>query len=379
MRPAGTIQATGPAIRVMQIVLSLHTGGLERVVIDLVQSAGADFEMIVCCLEETGAWANEVPRVIALGKKPGIDWSLFCKIRRLALQENVRVIHTHNATAHFYGAIGAKLAGARVLHTEHGVNIGREAQYARLNRIAAPFTDISVSVSKWRDDVPVVPNGIHVERFAQSGTGFSPVSGLAKLNGRDARSTPLRRVGSVGRLVQEKNYPLLIRAVAGIPGAELILVGDGPLRSELEQQVKRTSRPFSAAGQSPATGETPVPLVQFLGVRSDIPELLASLDVFALSSSTEGMSIALLEAMAAGCPIVVTAVGGNTELIQHEVTGLVVPPDDEPALRAAIRRLLDDRALAARLGAAAQTRAREKYGVASMTQRYEELWRRLAA
>jgi glycosyltransferase involved in cell wall biosynthesis len=116
-----------------------------------------------------------------------------------------------------------------------------------------------------------------------------------------------------------------------------------------------------------------------LGARTDIPELLASFDVFALSSSTEGMSIALLEAMAAGCPIVVTAVGGNTELIEHEATGLVVPPDDEPAMRSAIQRLLDDRVLAARLGAAAQARAREKYSLDAMTRRYEELWRRLAS
>ena len=91
------------------------------------------------------------------------------------------------------------------------------------------------------------------------------------------------------------------------------------------------------------------------------------------------MSIALLEAMAAACPTVVTAVGGNTELIQHEVTGLVVPPDDAAALRAAIERLLDDRGLANRLGAAAREVARQRYSVAVMTQRYEELWRRLAA
>ena len=323
-------------VNVMQVVLSLRVGGLERVVVDLVNHASDEFRLLVCCLEETGTWANEVSRAVALGKRSGVDWGLFRKLARLARAENIDVIHTHNSTAHFYGAIAGKLAGKRVLHTEHGVNVGHEARYRRLNRLAAPFTDLTVGVSSQLPGVPVVANGIDVERFARPRTAAG------------------KRIGSVGRLVREKNYPLLIRAVTGIPGAELVLVGDGPLRGEL-------------------TG------AQVLGARADIAELLSTFDVFALSSSTEGMSIALLEAMAAACPIVVTAVGGNTELIEDEVTGLVVPPDDEPALRKAIARLLDNGALAGKLGAAAQQRARQQFSVTGMTRRYEELWRRLAA
>jgi len=300
-----------------------------------------NFDLSFAASKNLAHGPTQVPRIVALGKRPGVDWRLFGKLARLARRENVDVIHTHNSTAHLYGAIAGKLAGKRVLHTEHGKNVGHETRYQRLNRIAAPFTDLTVTVSKQNSTVAVknpiyVPNGIRV--------GALP-----------ARSAGGRRVGTVGRLVREKNYPLLIRAV----DSELIIVGDGPERKNLERQ----------AG----------PRVQFLGNRSDVPALLASFDVFALSSSTEGMSIALLEAMAAGCPIVVTAVGGNTELIEHEVTGLVVPPDDESALRTAITRLLDDRPLAARLGAAAQVKAREQYSVETMTRRYEELWRRLAA
>jgi glycosyltransferase involved in cell wall biosynthesis len=303
-------------------------------------------------LEEPGAWGGEAPHVVALDKKPGVDWRLFRKIARLARAEKVDVIHTHNSAAHIYGAIGGKLAGVKVLHTEHGKNLGEEARSFRLNRWAGRFTDFTVAVSEKigreardcegvpADRLAVIANGICVERF-----------GLP-------RHVAGRRVGTVGRLVREKNYPLLLHAVAAIPNAELVFVGDGPLREELER----------------GTG----PGVQFLGQRADIAELLAGFDVFALSSSTEGLSIALLEAMAAACPIVVTAVGGNTELIQHEVTGLVVPPDDAAALRAAIERLLNDCGLANHLGTAAREAARQRYSVAAMTQRYEELWRRLA-
>jgi glycosyltransferase involved in cell wall biosynthesis len=342
---------------IMQVVLSLRVGGLERVVVDLVNHASNDFRFVVCCLEEPGAWADEIPpsrgKVVAFHKMAGVDLRMFWKIARLARKEKVQVVHTHNSTAHFYGAVAARFfTRAQVLHTEHGKNVGEEARYHRLNHMAARFTDFTVAVSEKNAEIAiahegvdpsklkVIPNGIRIDRFATPRVGTG------------------RRIGTVGRLVLEKNYPLLIRAVAPLRDVELIFVGDGLLRAELQQQ----------AG----------PRAQFLGQRADIAELLVGFDVFVLSSTTEGMSIALLEAMAAGCPIVVTAVGGNVELIQHMQTGLVVPPNDEAALRGAIEKLLADRVLAARLGAAARKAVQERYSVAAMTQRYEELWRRLA-
>jgi len=341
----------------MPVVLGLRVGGLERVVVDLVNHASDEFRFVVCCLEEAGPWASEIPsnrgKVVALHKKPGVDWRLFWKVAGLARAEKVDVIHTHNSTAHFYGALAARFTNARVLHTEHGKNIGEETRYHRLNYVAARFTNFTVAVSDKnaeiaiahegvdRKKLTVIPNGIRLDRFAVP------------------RPEPGRRVGTVGRLVPEKNYPLLLRATAPIRDLDLVFVGDGPLREELQKQ----------AG----------PGVSFLGHRADVSELLAGFDVFVLSSNTEGMSIALLEAMAAACPIVVTAVGGNVELIQHMQTGLVVPPDNEAALRAAIERLLADRALASRLGSAARTTVDKRYSVKTMTERYEELWRQLAA
>jgi len=341
----------------MQVVLSLRVGGLERVVVDLVNHASDEFRFVVCCLEEPGPWAGEIPpakgKVVALNKKAGVDWRLIWKIASLARAEKVDVIHTHNSTAHFYGAVAARFTRARVLHTEHGKNIGREARSHRLNWLADHFTDFTVSVSEdiarqARDSkelqparLKVIPNGIRVDRFAAP------------------RHTTGRRIGTVGRLVPEKNYPLLLRATAAIRDADLVFVGDGPLREELQRQ----------AGAR----------VSFLGQRADVPDLLAGFDVFVLPSNTEGMSIALLEAMAAGCPIVVTAVGGNVELIKHMQTGLVVPPNDEAALRTAIERLLADPVLATRLGTAARAVAEKDHSVKAMTERYEELWRQLAA
>jgi glycosyltransferase involved in cell wall biosynthesis len=341
----------------MQVVLSLRVGGLERVVVDLVNHASDEFRFVICCLEEPGQWASEIPpsrgKVVALNKKAGVDWRLIWKIASLARAEEADVIHTHNSTAHFYGALAARFTRARVLHTEHGKNVGEEARYHRLNYIAAHFTDFTVVVSEKNAEIAVahegatpanlkvIPNGIRVDRFA------APRHGAG------------RRIGTVGRLVPEKNYPLLLRATAAIRDADLAFVGDGPLREELQKQ----------AGAR----------VSFLGQRADVSELLAGFDVFVLPSNTEGMSIALLEAMAAGCPIVVTAVGGNVELIKHMQTGLIVPPNDEAALRTAIERLLVDPVLATRLGTTARAVAEKHHSVKAMTERYEELWRRLAA
>ncbi len=228
----------------MQVVLSLRVGGLERVVVDLVNYASDEFRFVVCCLEEAGPWAGEIPpgkgKVVALHKMPGVDWRLIWKIARLARAEKVRVIHTHNSAAHFYGAIAAKFAGARVLHTEHGKNIGHEARSRRLNWYADHFTDLTVSVSEdiaqqardFRELQPsrlqVIPNGICVDRFAAPRRGAG------------------RRIGTVGRLVPEKNYPLLLRATAAIRDVDLVFVGDGPLRRGAPKTGRRprlVSRP----------------------------------------------------------------------------------------------------------------------------------------
>ena len=140
-------------------------------------------------------------------------------------------------------------------------------------------------------------------------------------------------------LVADPAKPGLPRAKPGLPGrAHLLLAGDGPLRDQLARQIERSE----LAGR-----------VHLLGARDDIPALLKTADVFVLPSRTEGLPNALLEAMAAGCPVVTTDVPGCRDLVEHERTGLLVPYGDTDALAAAIRRLLDDLGTAGRLAACA--------------------------
>ena len=358
----------------MQVVLSLAPGGLERMVVNLVNHASTEFQFDVCCLEEAGEFAPLVTRpatsIVALSKRPGLDWRLPWRIASLVRHEKIQLLHTHNAGAHLYGAIGARLAGVPVLHTEHTGKTFEAVQSRRANRFAARFTDYTVAVSadnaKYICDeegvnparLMVLPNGIPLPPVTQTD--------LAALRRKLGLPVGCRVIGTVGRLVPVKNYSLLVEAFARLAWQQtdlhLLFIGDGPVRAELEAQVQALNL---------------APFVHFLGMRSDIAELLSLLDAFVLSSLSEGLSIALLEAMAAGCPIVATAVGGNRELIQDGATGLLVPSGDGESLANAIARLLKNPPLAHQLGAAARDLVRARYSIKAMCGQYEALYRQL--
>jgi glycosyltransferase involved in cell wall biosynthesis len=199
--------------------------------------------------------------------------------------------------------------------------------------------------------VEVITNGVDVERFKNC----------------ELQQQQPRIVGIMANLRPVKNIGLLIEAAAILaerfPDVVYQIAGEGDCLAALQAQV-------ASLGVSDR--------ITFLGRLDGVEPFLASLDVAVLCSDAEGMSNAILEYMSAGRPIVATAVGGTPELIQHEKTGLLVPAGDAPALAAAIARLLADRGMAARLGAAARQTAIEQYSVAAEMRRYEDLYRRLA-
>jgi glycosyltransferase involved in cell wall biosynthesis len=174
----------------------------------------------------------------------------------------------------------------------------------------------------------VVPLGIDLERFGAA---------------RAAPAGEVSLVGTVGRLAPQKDQETLLEAAALVPEARFVLVGDGELRPELERRAAE----LGIADR-----------VTFTGAREDVPELLASFDVFAHPSLFEGFCLAVLEAQAAGVPVVATPVGGIPETVVDGETGLLVPTRDPTALAAAIRRLLEDREFAQRLADAARRSAR---------------------
>lgn len=175
-------------------------------------------------------------------------------------------------------------------------------------------------------------------------------------------------IGTVGRLEVRKGTDVLLEAAAalrkkGLPEVRVVVVGDGPLRDELPALAAR----LGLADQ-----------VFMLGDRSDVHEVLGALDLFVLPSRTEGMSNALLEAMATALPVVATAVGGNPEVVAAETTGVLVPPDNSTAMAEAIARLLASPDAAARLGVAARAHVVDRYSAPAMVRRLEAVYAAVA-
>jgi len=239
--------------------------------------------------------------------------------------------------------VAARLARVpRVLVTHHTPELPRRDNLAgrawqRLGWALRPEVIYTSEADRTRDGRQpshVVALGIDVDRFAGA---------------RPALRSDGPLVGNVARLAPQKDHRTLIEAARLVPEAEFVVAGDGELREQLERQAEGSR-------------------VRFLGARDDVPEILASLDVFAFPSLFEGLCVAVIEAQAAGVPVVATPVGGIRETVVDGETGLIVPTRDPVALAAAIRRLLEDRPAAEAMAAEAKRRVRERFSVARMVE-----------
>lgn len=350
---------------VVHVVLGLNVGGLERVVVNLARGCrGSRYRAVVCCLEEAGDLAGEVAAagglVLTLAKRPGIDVGAAVRLSRLLRRERASVVHTHNVTPHLTGLVAARLAGVPVVvHTKHGRNYPGDRRKVLLNRLLARGTDAVVAVSE--DTRRVV---LDIERT-------NPRRVRCILNGVDTElyrpaGDPATRppvIGTVARLSPEKDQQSMLAAfrlvLNEVADARLVIAGSGPCEAEL--RATAASLGITAS-------------VDFLGVSHDVPGVLGTFSVFTLSSTTEGLSMTLIEALAAGVPAVATDVGGNREIINPPVCGLIVPPSDPAALAAAWIELLRDPERRAGMGAAGRARVVERFSVERMVTEYQDLY-----
>jgi N-acetyl-alpha-D-glucosaminyl L-malate synthase BshA len=336
---------------------------------------------IVICLDGVGA-LGEVMRtegvdVISMDRRPGFDFRLPFRMARVIRARRLQVLHAHQYTPFFYGALAAKLAGVgtRTVLTEHGRHFPdvvsakrRMANRCVFDRLADRVTAVCAFSARGLSEqdgfdagrIEVIENGIDVDAYRPS----SDRDGLRQSLGLD---TARRYIATIARFHPVKDHRTLLAAFArvavAVPDVDLLLVGDGPLRSDLESLV----RTLNLADR-----------VRFFGVRRDIPAILGAIDLFALSSVSEAASITLLEAMASGKPVVVTDVGGNPEIVRGGVDGLLTPRGDATAMAAAMISLLKDPVLAARMGASGAARTADRYRLERTVERYQQLYSELA-
>jgi sugar transferase (PEP-CTERM/EpsH1 system associated) len=364
-------------LHVVHVVHSLGVGGLENGVVNLVTGPADAFRHSIVCLTEVGALGarlGERVTAIALGKRPGHDPAAFARLVARLRRLRPDVVHTRN-WASFDAVLAARLARVPVvIHGEHGRDItdpdGRHPLRNRLRRLAAPlisrFVAVSDDLRRWLVEQVGVPAGkvVHICNGVDT-TRFSPGDRAIRAGlGLGAESV---LIGTVARLDPVKDQAGLLEAFALVarqrPEAILMIAGDGPCRGALHQRAD-------------SLGLTP--RVRFLGERSDVPDLLRAMDVFVLPSIAEGISNTVLEAMATGLPIVATRVGGNPELVEDGVNGLLVPRSDVPALARALDRYLDDPALGVLHGKSSRERAVDVFDLQRMRQAYGDLYIGLA-
>lgn len=341
----------------------------------------AGFDVEVVCLLEGGPVADEMRArgvsvdVLDLGRlyAPRGLAGLKDLVRHLR-RRKVDVLHTYLISSNIYGTIAGRLAGVGAVVTSR-----RDTGFSRNWRLrfvehhfVNPRVDRVVAVT------PAVAEGTRREPGLTPGRVVTIENGVdlatwdpalyprPGLRAEWALADDQPAIGIVGHLSPVKGHADFLEAATRVlrahPSARFLIVGDGALRADLEAQA----RTLGIAGQ-----------VVFTGARHDIPRVLAALDLVVLASHTEGMSNALLEAMAMARPVVATAVGGNPDVLRDGVTGRLVPARDPAALAKAITGLLDDRAAATTLGRAAREDVAERLSLPRMVARYESLYREL--
>jgi len=367
-------------IKVVQIVPLLSPGGAERVAVHLARGLNRrryetlviSFSRRVGCdldhmLEEAGIEARY------LGKHPGFDYRVYSRLDGVLKEFDPDVIHTHLHVLRYALPSMLLMKCAAMVHTVHNLAEREIEPRARpIQRYALTHGVKPVAVAK---EVAASVESLYGIRGCGVISNCIPTDIYA--NPQTPRKQWRTKEGfkdsdilfvCVARFAPQKNHALLMKSFATGPGsdprAHLVLVGEGELRTDLEEQARN----LKLAGK-----------VHFLGLRSDIPDVLGATDVFVLSSDYEGNPLSVLEAMASGLPIISTAVGGVPNLFEAGKEGFLVAPGDLHGLAKSMNSLLIYQATRESMGAAAASRARKNFDLSNMVRAYEEVYEYLLA
>jgi sugar transferase (PEP-CTERM/EpsH1 system associated) len=361
----------------MHVIDTLQLAGMEYGVVKVVNRLPAAIEPSICCLryqsEETKRVLNPQIPVICLNKPTAHNYGLILTLALLFRRERVDIMHSHNWLTYFYAVLAARLAGVPVvIHGEHGHDeLATSKRRLWIKRLLAllvtRFHVVSRNLAEelreeWRiapERIVTIPNGVDLSRFDP------------KLDGHSVR----RELGlgpeheiliNVGGLRPIKDHATLIRAFAiahrARPAARLVIVGSD-YRGIMRDQLADLARSLGVCDA-----------IVFAGIRQDVAELLAASNVYVNSSTYEGMSNTILEAMAMMKPVIATRVGGNVDLVRDGVTGYLTPAGDPEAMAEPMIRLLSDPSHRAALGRAGLEQVEREHRMGVMVGSYAELY-----
>ena len=366
------------ALKVLQLIDGLKIGGAEVLLRDLVHGLHDDGFQVSVGFSTSGPIEESIRAMgISLTRLPRlmrVDPWLFWSICQLIRRERPHIVHTHLFKSDFHGRLAARLCGVPVVvSTAHNNDAwARRAPLGYLYGLTARLADQVIAVSDEVRDFQIrytrtparkivtIDNGVDVDKFENQAARAQSVRQELGLD----EFVPV--IGIVGRLEPQKDHRTFLAAAACIketlPNARFLIVGDGSLREDLETLARSLNL---------------LPSVIFCGIREDIPDVLAALDLLVFSSRWEGLPVTLLEGMAAGLPVVATAVGGIPGVVLDNETALLVPPGDSTALSQACLVVLQNSELARKFGAAGRKRVAAKYSLQAMIARTVELYERL--
>lgn len=370
-------------INLLHIVNGFAIGGGElkllELVKNLVEKRADKYTVTVCSVGQGGTLQPEFERlgikVFVIEKKHKFDISQVFKVCRIIKQEQIDLVQTTLFYADVIGALAAKLTGVdaviswdTVSHPpdSHETRLRHKLSYQLCMRFVKRIVAVSEGVKRYLiEDRKIASKKIVIIHYGIDLSLFKSRNGFLDKRKRSELGLPDHKIviGTVARLEIQKGHRYLIAAAPGIinkfSNVVFVFAGDGTLRQELETQVNELGLQEN---------------FRFLGFRKDVKELLFAFDVFVLPSLFEGLPNVILEAMASGRPIVATAVDGTPELIEHNETGLLVPPKSPHALQEQILNLLENEEKGSKLGRQAKEMAKQKFSFDQQFRKFEEVY-----
>ena len=365
-------------VKILRIIPSLEMGGVERTLTSILPRLDKKkYKVYLCCLFKRDKLADtmeslDIP-IIKFKMRARLDFDGkyimgILRLARLMKKMQIDIVHTHLYRANIAGRIAAKLAGVPVIiANEHNIDSWKKFPQKLNDRVLARITDKIIVVSDAVKDFYVNKIGISENKIITIYNGVEIPKFQIHVNINKKREElgikPDEKVITIiGRLHQQKGHCYFLKAAQIIgkkkPNVKFLVVGDGPL----ENQLRGMSNDLKIGKN-----------IIFTGLRNDIPQILAMSDISVLTSLREGFSITVLESMAAGKPVIATNVGRNSEIIEHEKTGFIIPAQSPENLASYSLNIINNQELAKKMGQEAKKRVLN-FSIDRMVKKTENLY-----